>query len=313
VHRYCYRLYGLNTVSEVLLPGLPPGGEPVDVTVEYGRVELRDVLDCPVFLEEGRLSFGQGRAFIQKEGVGRFLVEGGRRIVVDPCPEGDEQLLPDHLLGPTFVFLLHMRGMVVFHASAAEVGGGVVAFLGRSGRGKSTTAKALHDAGHSLVTDDVLVLDVRTEPPRVFPGPAQVKLWPKGAGPLENGNPLVPELPPGGKHIVPLRGLPPQACPPLRCLYLIEEGSEIAVEDVPPREASLELVRHSYAGAMRWLDVTGAQGANLRECVRLAMRVPVRRFFRPRSLEGLPEVVARIEREARALSGSRETAGAALD
>src|SRR2546421_132869 len=71
-------------------------------------------------------------------GVGAFLVRGGREIVVDPAPGVEARVLRLSILGPAFGLLLHQRGRFVLHASAVASGGGVLAFAGGSGWGKST-------------------------------------------------------------------------------------------------------------------------------------------------------------------------------
>ncbi len=56
--------------------------------------------------------------------------------------------------------ILSLRGATVLHAGAASVGGGALLFLGSSGAGKTTTARALVKAGASVVCEDKLVVDV---------------------------------------------------------------------------------------------------------------------------------------------------------
>ena len=50
------------------------------------------------------------------------------------------------------------QGNVVLHASAIELKGGVIAFLGESGWGKSTLAISFYEQGYPLLTDDCLLL-----------------------------------------------------------------------------------------------------------------------------------------------------------
>ena len=54
--------------------------------------------------------------------------------------------------------LLSLRGHFVLHASAVAIGQGLVAFSGKSGSGKTTTARALARAGATLVCEDKLVV-----------------------------------------------------------------------------------------------------------------------------------------------------------
>ena len=60
-----------------------------------------------------------------------------------------------YLLGPVLGFVLRLRGVTCLHASAVEVDGRAVAFLGPADAGKSTTASAFAARGHPVLSDDV--------------------------------------------------------------------------------------------------------------------------------------------------------------
>jgi hypothetical protein len=63
-----------------------------------------------------------------------------------------------YLTGPVLGFLLRMRGVVSLHASAIEIGGIAVAFVGEAGAGKSTTAAMFARLGCNVITEDVAAL-----------------------------------------------------------------------------------------------------------------------------------------------------------
>jgi hypothetical protein len=77
-------------------------------------------------------------------------------------------------------------GFVVFHASAVQVHGGVIAVLGKSGQGKSTLAASFAAQGHPLLTDDCLVVrwDEGAEQWLAQPSYQSVRLWPDSVGAL---------------------------------------------------------------------------------------------------------------------------------
>src|SRR4029077_19447872 len=64
-------------------------------------------------------------------------------------------------LGTTMAFLLTEAGRLTLHGSAVRTDGGALGFVGDSGVGKSTVAALCCAAGASLITDDVMALDVR--------------------------------------------------------------------------------------------------------------------------------------------------------
>ena len=63
-----------------------------------------------------------------------------------------------------------LRGMEILHASAVEMAGRAVAFLGSSGVGKTTLAARIVVRGARLVTDDVLAVDMANGAVRAYRG-----------------------------------------------------------------------------------------------------------------------------------------------
>ena len=55
-------------------------------------------------------------------------------------------------------FLSHKENCVIIHASSIQIGDTAIAFCGQSGWGKSTLAAYFYSLGHSLLTDDCLLL-----------------------------------------------------------------------------------------------------------------------------------------------------------
>jgi hypothetical protein len=80
------------------------------------------------------------------------------RLHVDPT--ADRRLPAVLATGLLVSCVLVLRGQLVLHASAVTVGPVVVAFVGRSGQGKSTLAALAVAQGALLVTDDILRVDV---------------------------------------------------------------------------------------------------------------------------------------------------------
>ena len=60
------------------------------------------------------------------------------------------------LFGPVWATLCHQRGLLPLHASAILTDRGIIAFAGRSGAGKSTTAALMGSLDYKLFADDIL-------------------------------------------------------------------------------------------------------------------------------------------------------------
>jgi hypothetical protein len=81
------------------------------------------------------------------------------RVVMREDPAGKRELLPILLAGTVSALLLNLRGHLVLHASAVAIDDIALAFVGDSGRGKSTMAALMCIDGAELITDDVLSVD----------------------------------------------------------------------------------------------------------------------------------------------------------
>jgi hypothetical protein len=107
-----------------------------------------------------------------------------RHVRCRPAPSVDPGLAVVLAEGALMAFLLSMGHHCVLHASAVQVGDGVIALVGSSGLGKSTVAAALCATGCNMVTDDVLRVDLSTEPV-AFRGTSELRLRPGAHGIVE--------------------------------------------------------------------------------------------------------------------------------
>ena len=93
------------------------------------------------------------------EGVGRFVVDplAGAVRWLDPRRDVDSDDVAQALLGPPFLLLAATQRTWILHASAVLYGKKLIAFVGKSGWGKSTLAAFLDaKAGWQRVSDDML-------------------------------------------------------------------------------------------------------------------------------------------------------------
>ncbi len=156
-----------------MLPELAVQGFPSPPRI---RIHAGDILpELPARTAKGALfEVGPGRFLLRLDGIARYLVADGDRIVVDRAPASDEDSVRLFLLGSIFGALLHQRGLLPLHASAIETPRGAVLFAGPSGTGKSTLAAAFYRRGYRVIADEICALDeigVRPAIPRLA-------LWP---------------------------------------------------------------------------------------------------------------------------------------
>jgi hypothetical protein len=223
-----------------------------------------------------------------------FYLQAGR-IVGHPLAEASPDLLEIRFLGPVLSYWLERRGIPALHASAVEVNGRAVAFLSRHGGGKTGLAAALMRTGHSLLTDDVLPVEEIAGTFHASPGYPQMRMWPDEATHFIERSEELPIVLPGlAKRRVPVGtggfGAFRDVSLPLAGLYIAERRTAGPVEilDVSPRDALIELVRHSFSPHL--VEAAGLQPSRFDFFARLVRKVPVRRLVYPSGFERLPEV-----------------------
>lgn len=296
---FSYAAYGLGIHSTLPMPELMPCRAAADVVVRHGTITAPETQEAPY-----RIRCDEGAVVCFMRDVGGVLVRDGREIIIDPLPGAEARGYRFLVMGFALGMLLHQRGLLALHASAVAVDGEVAAFIGWKGMGKSTMAAALHGRGHPLVTDDLLALtlDAGDAGIRVRPGFPQLKLWPDAAAVSLGDDPdALPRVHPDGVKRARSAGHGfPQDPLPLRCIYLLDYQREaggplLHVEPLSPQASFLELVKHTYA-----LLLMGNQGVNpvhLQQCTYLAQRVPIRRLWRRRMLNRLPDLARQVEED----------------
>ena len=110
---------------------------------------------------------------------GCYLVAPDGRRVVGAPPAGPAWRWERLVLAQVLPLAAVLRGKDVFHASAVALAGRAVAFLGRSGAGKTTLASRIVARGAQLVTDDVLAIEVAGATVRVHRGGAVARIDPR--------------------------------------------------------------------------------------------------------------------------------------
>ncbi|PSB55399.1 hypothetical protein [Chamaesiphon polymorphus] len=147
-----------------------------------------------------------------------------------------------YLLGPILGFILRLRGTVCLHASAIAIADRVVVLVGAAGAGKSTTAAAFAQRGYPILSDDVVPLIDCGETFLVQSAYPRIRLWDNSVTALYgdvNALPrLVPTHPTWDKRYVDLNapGYEFQSEPlPLAAIYYLNErGSDPALPQIEP-------------------------------------------------------------------------------
>ncbi len=288
-----YSVYGLNVTSLLPLPELPAGAGKPDVTIRYGSV--------PVVLpgtakKGGFFQAAPGSFLLFVDGVARYLVTGGRRIVIEREQGATDNEVRLFLLGYAFAPLLHQRGLLPLHCSAIAVGGDCVAFAGPSGTGKSTIAGAFLKRGYRILTDDICVTAFDSDGMCLaYPGYPQLKLWMDTVNELGEDRQSLTRISPGiDKFRRAIReefyGKPL----PLRRLYILGVSDTRRIDLAPLTGARkiAAIVGSTYH--LGFLEGLGKQSEHFRQCNDVARSLDVIKVSRPREpflLNGLVNVL----------------------
>lgn len=290
-----YTAYSLGICSALPLPELQPADLEVDVVIQIGKLDASPLNTDTA--SDFQITFQEAYLFWKE--VGTFLVRDGKEIIVDPLPGVEEQIVRLPLLGAVLAVLLHQRGFLVLHASAVAINGGVVAFIGEKGWGKSTMAATLYARGHELMADDVVALDFGSTNPRVFPGFPQLKLWPEAASTLGDDPRTLPQIHSRvEKRARRATDRFAQEALPLRRIYVLAGGPNPAIKVLQPQDAILQLISNSYMARFGKQLLQGVGAClHLRQCTSLIKDVPIYRLERPHSLPLLPTIAQIVEED----------------
>lgn len=254
--RFQYHVDGAVLFSTVELPTLgaqsfaSEAGATIQFDVEVSHGPTQNVewfvermppgFDTPV-MSTGRTADGY---LVRIRGGADFAVSrDGSRIVAYQAGlpiDVIEQLLLDQLLPQ----VLHLRGEPTLHASCVSVGDVAVAFVGRSGDGKSTLASALVPPG-KLLADDCLALRRAGSTMLALPSYGSVRLREDSA---ELTGRRVGLHPASSRTTWKLRLPLPQSASglPLRRLFLLERAATPRIEAISAGEAFSQLLQHVH-------------------------------------------------------------------
>ena len=291
-----YSAYGLNLTSALPLPGFLAGGGRADVCIEFGQSKsIAPLKHSPILCADA----SPNRVHLTWGAVGDLLIEEGRLITVIPGPDADEDVLRLFVLGAGLGVLLHQRGLLVFHASGVAIHNRMVGFIGAKGWGKSTTAASLHQRGHALVSDELLVISFDAQDqPWVIPGPPQIRLW-SDALVSTGGDPDSAVRVRSGidKFNVNAASVALEALP-LRFLYLLDLGEELVIQSVSTSEAFFGVIPHLYVCRFGTPFLQSTHPSRAFQQLNLLLRkVTVKRLLRQSNLSQLPDIAQRIEQD----------------
>lgn len=233
--------------------------EPPDLTLIDARDDRRRQLS---------VAWRRGIGFrIWAPGYGKHLVKEDGRNVRSALPGVPAWRWQRLLFAQVLPLAAVLQGLEVFHASAVSLGGRAVAFVARSGTGKTSVAAHLVARGAELLTDDVLALEADGARVLAHPGAGMTSLAaheleriPAGAR-RRFGKPI------GRSDKVQLAVMPAEGPVPVGVVYFLRRmrDGELRIEDISAD--AQPLLASSY---LRYLQTRQRLVGQLDVCARLA-------------------------------------------
>lgn len=291
-----YEVYGLTLESILPLPELLASEGKVDVYIDIDQTKgVASHEHSPILCVDASST----RAHLIWGGVGDLIIEDGQRITALPDPNADEGALRLFILGAGLGVLLHQRGLLVLHASGVVINDRVIGFIGAKGWGKSTTTAIMHQRGHALISDELLVMRFDDQgQPRLIPGSPQIRLWSDALVSTGRNLDSTDRVRPGiDKFNIDASCMAPEGLR-LHCLYLLDAGEELSIRPMSPSEAFFGIVPHLYVHRFGtyFLKAMGME-YTFRQLNQLLKKINVRRLLRWKDLNQLPDIAQRIEQD----------------
>ncbi|MEL6496539.1 MAG: hypothetical protein AAFQ41_15665 [Cyanobacteria bacterium J06623_7] len=294
-----YYAYGLKIRSVFPLPELIAAeGNGFDVAIKHDSLERSPFTDleqywfCCEATEEGLYLYWQG--------IGKMLVQEGKSITVDPVADYDPGRLRLFILGAALGAILHQRGYIVLHAGAVAIDGQAVIFTAPKGEGKSTMTATLHGRGHGFIADDVVAIDCSNwEQPMVYPAFPQLKLWPDALQQIGRDPEDLPKLIERlekREYLFQDFSLEPL---PLKQIFVLGTGTEIALEPLKSQAVILTLLRNVYVARFGSALMPSKDPAYFLKLTKFAQLAPIVRLLRPRNLALIEQVAKTVEEYVR--------------
>ena len=279
-----YQAYNLCIASELPLPKLVETEGKPDVIIRLGKIDDKF---------EVRHN-GSNNCRGSLPGIGRFLIQDGREILVSPEPKVEADRLGMILIGPALCIILRQRGFLVLHASCIEINDLAVAFMGASGCGKSTMAAAFYTRGYRVLTDDVMPIKITQNAATTFPSYPYFKLFPEALTSLGEDIKNLSSVTKKSLKLSYTFANNFQENPlNLQRIYVLAKGEKHDIKVMNPQDVFVELVRHTRAISL--MDSSESKTEHLHFCSQLIKKVSFSRFTRKPSLTDLPQLVKMVE------------------
>jgi hypothetical protein len=291
---YYHSAYNINFQSYIELEELLPIHSQADVLIHVKKNEY-DPLEKK---KQWHFEVNKDHAILHFKNIAKFILSNGQEIIVLPAPYADNRSIQQYLIGTVMAVLLYQRGHLVLHASAININGLAVAFMGETNYGKSSLAALLNSEGYSVLSDDVTALSKVKNIKKfmTLPGFPYVKISSEIAEYLnfKSGTRLAYKSL-KNKNILRVKNNFSKQPVPLNHVYILGESPSIDIFPMSKRDAFVEIIKNSYP--TRMYQSGGVDHFNL--CSDMANNISFFKLTFPRSINALQDIGRAIKNHIR--------------
>ncbi len=242
--------------------------------IKLGNIDYTKIVNSPYWID-------------WTEQIGAWVSGDGSEVQLLIVDDARDMDIGELTLGFTSVvtgICLNLQGKAAIHANSVSLNDKAIAFVGYSGRGKSTLSAYCASRGAGFVTDDVLVVN---SDGFAIPGNPRIKLYPHTAKSLGFDTSQKTKY----KIFYPPEKIGAKIhheLVPMGTIYLLEvsEDKKIYSEQITESQAVFNLLFHGY-------DVQDFIPKNpqlLHAYTKLVAQIPVKKLFYPRDFSMLPKL-----------------------
>ena len=175
----------------------------------------------------------------------------GTEITCRPVPGVNAETIEHLFLNQILPLAHNAAGALSFHGSAVVIEDFAIAFLGPSGRGKSTLAASFAVNGQSFLTDDGLITEQRDGSYHILPSHPSIRLWEDSQDELlvPSSAPILPVCYSSKARFLAASGLAYcHESKPFRSAYFLGEGhvDDMVIEPLSAADLLICFLRNSF-------------------------------------------------------------------
>lgn len=289
-----YTLYGLTASFPFQCPELIPTTGRKDITVRFGEIEENRY---KWNIEGLCYKASKGKFFLYVKGIAKYLVSGGREIVIETEGNAEEDAVRLFLYDTVFAAVLMQRGRLPLQGSVIVHKGKGIAFLGKSSVGKSIIAAALYKRGHKVIADTICAVNFNKRP-LVAPGYPYLMLWRRGLKILEeefrDHKPVRKGL---MKYYFPLGDFFHHQPVPLRKIYLLNSHNKEEYTFTPVRGSDKLFALQDYIYNESLVKAMDVENAQFQLCVKTARHTEIKKIHYHDQKRRLNELIDFLEKD----------------